>query len=519
MWTFVQPVKAQFFNEQGLKFIKLLNWLEDQYVDSVNVDELTEKAIVELLQKLDPHSTYYSKKEVEAINEPLNGSFDGIGITFSVYRDSILVVKPIKDGPSEKAGIKAGDRLVKINGETVVGRGMKTDDVFDRLRGKKGSLVHVEIKRKGIDSLLTFNVSRDRIPIHSVEASYKVENDIGYIRLSRFSSNTINEFRSALQTLKKQKVNSLILDLTGNGGGYLDVAISLSDEFLEKDKLIVYTNGLHSPKKEFESTKKGNFERGHLVLLIDEGSASASEIVAGAIQDWDRGILVGRRSYGKGLVQRQMFFPDSSMIRLTTARYYTPTGRLIQKSYSNGYKEYNRDIIRRINNGELTNAQKNMHVDSVKFYTLLHKRIVYGGGGITPDVFVPVDTSASDYVKRYVSKGILNKFIVKYIDDNRLGLQKKYSSFDAFKAGFPENESFFKDLVEFNEKENKLQLPEEAYKSKEYLVSVTKAYIARDLFGTSEFYEILNQTEREFAQAIEILRNWDDYNKKLAFYQ
>lgn len=507
---------SQIFSESGMKFLKLLNWLEDSYVDSVNVDKLTEKAIIELLQKLDPHSSYASKEEVDELNEPLQGNFEGIGITFSVFRDTIMVLAPLKSGPSEKAGIKAGDRIISIDKVKVAGIGISSDGVFTKLRGKKGSIVELLIKRKGLHDLLTFNVSRDKIPIHSVEAGYKVDNNTGYIKISRFSSNTISEFKAELARLKKQNINSLIVDLSGNGGGFLDVAVSLADEFLDKQKLIVYTQGIHSPKKEYNTTGKGDFEKGHLVVIIDESSASASEIFAGAIQDWDRGIVVGRRSFGKGLVQRPLMFPDGSMVRLTIARYYTPTGRLIQKSYSNGYQEYSKELSRRLKNGELVNQSNNHFTDTLKYYTLLKKRIVYAGGGIMPDVFVPLDTSSlKKEVRAITTKGIINRFVIEYVDQCRDSLTRKYKSFESFKAKFPGEEKLMDKFSDFYKNENsgkELLLSEDARTT---IFSLLKAYIARDIWGNNEFYEIYNSTDEEFNAAVKVTENWQENLVKL----
>lgn len=501
--------------ESGIKFAKLLNWIEDYYVDTVNIDKLADKAIVELLQRLDPHSSYATKEEVDALNEPLKGNFEGIGVTFSVFRDTIMVLSPLEGGPSAKAGIKAGDRIIKIDNVSVVGPGITSDDVFSRLRGKKGSTVELTVKRKG-ERELSMRVTRDRIPIHSVEAAYKVSGNTGYIKVSRFSSNTIYEFRAALANLKKQNVNSLILDLSGNGGGFLDVAVSLADEFLDKEKLIVYTKGNHNPKKEYSTSGKGNFEKGRLVVIIDESSASASEIFAGAIQDWDRGIIVGRRSFGKGLVQRPLMFPDGSMVRLTIARYYTPTGRLIQKSYSNGYQDYSRDLLRRIDNGELTSEANNHFSDTIKYFTLEKKRVVYGGGGIMPDVFVPMDTAAfKKEIRPLVSRGTLNRFVIDYVDQNRETLTKKYRSFEAFNEKFPGNEPLkvlFEDFYKRENPDKELSMSAEA---ENYIHTIIKAYIARDIWGNSEFYQVFNETEVEFRTAREVLESWHTYLTKL----
>lgn len=507
---------AQVFSESGFKFIKLLGWLEEHYVDTVNVDKLTEKAIVELLQKLDPHSSYATKEEVDGLNEPLQGNFEGIGVSFSIFRDTIMVLNPMPGGPSEKAGIKAGDRIIKIDNLSVAGAGINTDDVFSKLRGKKGSIVEVTVKRKGIPDNLEFFISRDKIPIHSVEASYKVDNNNGYIKINRFSSNTISEFRSAIAKLKKQNINGLILDLSGNGGGFLDVAVLLADEFLDKKKLIVYTQGIHSPKKEYTTSGKGSFERGKLVVIIDESSASASEIFAGAIQDWDRGIIVGRRSFGKGLVQRPFMFPDGSMVRLTIARYYTPTGRLIQKSYTNGYQDYSRELLRRVKNGELTNETKNQHSDTVKYYTLEKKRIVYGGGGIMPDVFVSLDTlSANKEVRSFVSKGTLNRYVIDYVDRNRDLILTKYRSFETYKSQFPGTNELVEDFVKFYKNENPASDIVVTESSRNFLLFIIKAYIARDIWGNNEFYEVYNQTEEEFKSALNVLNDWQSYLTKL----
>lgn len=503
--------EAQFFNEQGLKFIKLLNWLDEHYVDSVNTDKLTERAIIELLQKLDPHSSYISKDEVEEMNEPLQGNFEGIGITFSIYQDTVIVISAIPDGPSEKAGIYAGDRIVRIDDANIAGVGITTDDVYAKLRGKKGTIVKLKIKRKGEKFPVEIDVSRDKIPIHSIEAAYKTDNNAGYIRVSRFSSNTMPEFQAALAKLKKQNINGLIVDLSGNGGGFLDVAVSLADEFIDKQKLIVYTQGLHSERREYFTSNKGNYEKGRLVVIIDESSASASEIFAGAIQDWDRGVLVGRRSFGKGLVQRPFTFPDGSMIRLTIARYYTPTGRLIQKSYSDGYQEYSKDIMRRINNGELTNESKYQFSDTSKFYTLEKHRVVYAGGGIMPDVFVALDTTAVyKNVKAVVSKGILNQFVVKYIDDNRDQLKRKYSAFEVFKKKFRQEEGITDQFLKFAASQTQPGISNITAEEKAFLSTIIVAYIARDLYSNSEFFEIYNQTQEEYLTALKVLDNWQE---------
>ncbi|MGM0407921.1 MAG: S41 family peptidase, partial [Bacteroidota bacterium] len=318
---------SQYLTEDIFKFSRALGNISNYYVDSVDTEDMVEKAIIGILKDLDPHSTYIPADEVKEMNEPLEGNFEGIGIQFNILDDTIYVISPISGGPSEKVGIRAGDRIVKIDGENVAGVEISTTGVRDRLLGEKGTKVEVGIKRRSVDEILYFTIIRDKIPIYSVDAAYLVDNEIAYIKINRFALTTVDEFTEKLQKLKEQGANSVILDLRGNGGGYLDKAIELADQFLEKDKLIVYTKGLKVPKMESASTSQGIFKEGKVVILIDEGSASASEIVSGAVQDWDRGIIVGRRSFGKGLVQKPMYLPDGSMIRLTVARYYTPTGR------------------------------------------------------------------------------------------------------------------------------------------------------------------------------------------------
>ncbi len=412
-------LQAQILNEQVMKFGTVLDRIQKYYVDSTNQELLVEDAIKGLLKELDPHSSYLTPKEVEEMNEPLQGNFEGIGVSFNILNDTVYIISPISGGPSEKVGILAGDRIIKVDGKNIAGISINNDQVFALLKGKKGTRVNLSILRKG-EGMIDFAVERDKIPIYSVDASYNAGDGIGYIKLNRFSMTTMDEFQKALKSLKEENVKNLILDLTGNGGGYLDVAISLADQFLETNKLVLYTQGVNSPKQEYYSTRDGSFEKGHLVILIDEGSASASEIVTGAIQDWDRGIIVGRRSYGKGLVQKQMPLPDRSMIRLTVAKYYTPTGRLIQKPYKMNRDDYDKDLINRYMNGEMAHKDSIHFPDSLKYYTLKNTRLVYGGGGIMPDYFVSIDTSYySDYYRQLIRKGLLNRFVLQYVDTRR----------------------------------------------------------------------------------------------------
>jgi carboxyl-terminal processing protease len=349
-----------------------------------------EDAIVGMLEKLDPHSEYSNPEETKSLNEPLEGNFDGIGIQFNMLTDTLYIVQVISGGPSEKIGLRAGDRIILVNDTLIAGVKMKNTDIMKRLRGPKGTEVKVSVKRSHLAELLEFRIIRGKIPVHSMDAAYMADKTTGYIRLNRFSASSMEEIRGALEKLKKAGMSNLILDLQGNGGGYLYVANELADEFLGKDKLVVYTQGHRQPRENALSTERGTFESGRLVIMVDEYSASASEIVSGAVQDWDRGVILGRRTFGKGLVQKPIPLPDGSMIRLTIARYYTPSGRNIQKPYVGGdEKAYNRDLIDRYNRGELMSADSIHFPDSLKFNTLVSKRTVYGGGGIMPDVFIP----------------------------------------------------------------------------------------------------------------------------------
>ena len=434
----VGELKAQDVQENTMKFGRLLRLVDSYYVDSTKIGDLTEKAIVEVLRNLDPHSVYISKEEVEKMNEPLQGNFEGVGISFNVFRDTLMVVTTIPGGPSEKVGLRAGDRIVQVDAKKIAAIGLKNTDVYDLLRGKKGTKVDLKIKRKGELNILDFTVIRDKIPINSLDASYMLNENTGYIKLNKFSATTTSEFYDAIKALKaSSKLNSLVLDLRGNGGGYLTAAIELADQFLTAYKLVVYTSGLHAEKKEYSATPLGELEQGKLVVLIDEGSASASEIVSGAIQDWDRGVLIGRRSYGKGLVQQPFPLTDGSMIRLTTAHYYTPSGRCIQKPYTDGVEAYQKDYMHRIENGELFSKDSVVQNKAEKFLTKTTKRTVYGGGGIMPDLFIPLDTS-----KYYVYYNTLNRKNVVYsgvldiMDANRDAFKQKYTDFKTFNDKF-----------------------------------------------------------------------------------
>jgi carboxyl-terminal processing protease len=508
-------LNAQFFNEPTFKFGQLLNYLDRFYVDSVNENKLTEVAIVSLLKELDPHSSYLTAKEVKEMNEPLQGNFEGIGVTFNILNDTIFIIGTIPGGPSEKIGVMAGDKIINIDGKNVAGIKITNEGVFSKLRGTKGTMVTISVLRRYVKGLIDFTITRDKIPIYSIEASYMINNETGYIKLRRFAQTTSKEFESAMDTLKLKGMKNLILDLTDNGGGYLEEAVELADHFLDNNKLIVYTKGLHMKKREYHAEMPGLFEKGKLVVLIDEGSASASEILAGAIQDWDRGIIVGRRSFGKGLVQQQCPFQDGSVLRLTIARYYTPSGRLIQKPYTKGIDEYDKDLINRYKKGEYVHEDSIHFPDSLKFSTLIDKRAVYGGGGIMPDFFVPLDTTGySDYYRDILRQGILNKFVLNYIDQNRKILKYQYPNIELYVTKF-NVDPILSSLIEYADKEGVKPNIQQINVSKPILSKLLKAYIARDIWDSNEFYQIFNQDENIINKALDVIQNWDVRKKSL----
>ena len=429
---------AQKANMDARKLQLALFAISNLYVDSTSETKLVEDAIVGMLDKLDPHSNYMDPEETKEMTEPLQGNFDGIGIQFNMLTDTLYVIQVIPGGPSEKVGLMAGDRIIQVDDTLIAGVKMKTTDIMKKLRGPKGTEVRVKVKRGKSPELMDFKIVRGKIPVYSLDAAYMADKNTGYIKLNRFAASSADEFREALEKLRKQGMKNLILDLQGNGGGYLNIAIELADEFLDKNRLIVYTKGSKQPREEANSTARGQFQEGRLVVLVDESSASASEIVSGAIQDWDRGVIVGRRTFGKGLVQKPIPLPDGSMIRLTVSRYYTPTGRCIQKPYENGkMEEYHHDLIDRYNRGELMSADSIHFPDSMRYNTLVSERTVYGGGGIMPDVFIPVDTTRyTDYHRKLVASGLVNRVSMNYLDRNRNQMMAKYPKFQQYKQDF-----------------------------------------------------------------------------------
>ena len=475
------------------------------YVDKVDETKLVEDAIISMLEELDPHSTYSDPEEVKRLNEPLQGNFDGIGIQFNMATDTLFIIQPVSGGPSEKVGILAGDRIIEVNDTVIAGVKMSTEEVMRRLRGPKGSEVNVKIMRNGVKGLIPFTIKRDKIPVYSLDASYMVNEHIGYIRINRFAATTGEEFRDALHKLQKKGMKDLILDLQGNGGGYLNAAIELCDELLGKKELIVYTEGRRNPRSEFKAKGDGDFQEGRLVVLVDEYSASASEIVTGAIQDWDRGIVVGRRTFGKGLVQRPIDLPDGSMIRLTVARYYTPAGRCIQKPYEN-IEQYNQDLIDRYNRGEMVSADSIHFPDLLKTRTLRLGRTVYGGGGIMPDYFIPLDTTMyTDYYLDLRNKGAIVQENLKLIDRHRNEWIKKYKTFDRFNRDFEITEEMLSELVETG-KNTGAKYDEAQYLTALPLIKTQlKALIARDLWDMSEYFQVINELSDSMKKAIELL--------------
>ena len=522
-------VQAQNRNNTAARKLQMAEFaIANLYVDPVDENKLAEEAIIRMLEQLDPHSTYNNAEEVKKMNEPLQGNFEGIGVQFQMIEDTLLVIQPVSNGPSEKVGILAGDRIVAVNDSAIAGVKMSTEDIMSRLRGPKGSEVKLTVVRRGVDDALFFNVKRDKIPILSLDASYMIQPKTGYIRINRFGAATAEEFTTALKALQTQGMKDLILDLQGNGGGYLNAAIDLANEFLQQKELIVYTEGRAAQRSNFHARGTGNFKEGRLIVLVDEYSASASEIVTGAIQDWDRGVVVGRRTFGKGLVQRPIDLPDGSMIRLTIARYYTPSGRCIQKPYDrtanldgkgagegNGQEKYNMELLERFNHGEMMHADSIHFPDSLKCSTKKLGRTVYGGGGIMPDYFVPIDTTQyTDYHRNLVAKGIIIKATTKYIENHRKELQEKYKKFEAFNSKFNIGEPILADIRAAAEKE-KIEFNEEQYnKSLPLIKTQLKALIARDLWDMNEYYQVMNATNNSVQQALRIL-NEKIYEEKL----
>lgn len=490
------------------KFDEVLTYVNRMYVDTVNDEQLTDAAIIALLEKLDPHSTYITKDEVDEANSSINGSFVGIGIRFQILKDTLMVVATIPGGPSEKLGIKPGDKIMKVDNENVAGIGIKNNMVRERLMGELGTKVKIEIQRKNAKKNMDFVITRDNIPINSVDAYYMVTPEIGYIKLNSFSRSSSEEVQNGIKALKAKGMKHLIFDLQGNGGGLLDAAQKIADEFLSEDKLIVYSEGRAQPRNNLKAYRKGLWEEGSLVLLTDEYSASASEIVSGAIQDWDRGLIIGRRTYGKGLVQRPIDLTDGSQMRLTIARYYTPSGRFIQKPYDD-IDAYKKDLTQRYLNGEFSHADSIKLPDSLRHETLITKRTVYSGGGIMPDIFVPIDTTeVTDYFRDLIQGGHVNSFSLEYVDKNRDKMLNDYPDFQSFMKNYTIDKKFMDEFFTYVKKEDKeLEFKEDQYKTSEKLIKLRlKAILAQDIWGYNEFYQVYNDSDEMLQRAVQAIQ-------------
>lgn len=569
---FAQKGNEDVLKMSNIKATQTLGMIDYFYVDTTDLNRICEKGIEAMLKELDPHSVFIDKDEVAKMNEPLVGNFDGIGVSFQLLDDTIHVVDVISGGPSEKVGVLAGDKIVKVDDMLATGDTIKNDWVFKHLRGKKGTKVSVSVIRGKSKTPIVFEIKRDKIPINSIDTWFMIDKEIGYIRLNRFAQSSNEEMVQAITELQSEGMQSLILDLRGNGGGYLNVAVDICDQFLSGDKLIVYTKGAKSPRQELKAQKKGLFEQGRLVIMVDESSASASEILSGAVQDWDRGVIVGRRTFGKGLVQRPFDMYDGSQIRLTTSRYYTPSGRCIQKPYDAGVEEYQMDYYNRLSHGELLSADSVHFADSLRCFTS-GNRLVYGGGGIMPDVFVPIDTMrASDYMINLRSKGLFNSFALNWTEENREQFLKKAPTYDKFSKEY-EKMNVLSEFEKYAEQEgvsrnaikkewvnimvsdylkkemsdstarsyesysdyaeslisDDKMLKEIMQKAKEedkkndlinkesdkYIASTIKALIARNLYGVKYYYMTTFENDRELKEAIDVLKDNKKYNSIL----
>ena len=488
--------------------------IEKFYVDDVNSSELVENAIKGMLEHLDPHSSYTDPEETSEMTEQLDGEFEGIGIQFQMKEDTLYVIQTIAGGPSERVGILAGDRIVMVNDTAIAGVKMKQRDIMKRLRGKKGTMVEVLVKRGNEN--ISFRIKRDKIPVTSIDAAYMIAPGVGYIRLSRFGEKSYQEFMEKVKLLKKQGMERLIFDLSDNGGGYLNSATQLANEFLSAGNLIVYTEGRRSSRHATNATGFGSLKDMKIAVVVNQYSASASEIFSGAIQDWDRGVVVGRRTFGKGLVQRPFPFADGSLIRLTIARYYTPSGRCIQKPYDKGNDAYARDIIDRYNNGELTSADSIHFPDSLRYTTLRSKRVIYGGGGIMPDRFVPFDTTQyTKYYRSLVAKGVINTFSVNYVDKNRKQLKRQYKTEEDFCSRFSVSDDMVEELTQLGLRE-KVEINKEELKTSAPLIRrVLKSMIARDLWTMDAYFRVYNEENDIVQEALRIISDDALYDRVL----
>lgn len=537
LFTFINTLNAQIPGyDQGQKFKDVLNIIKTYYTDTVDDKKLVDDAIVKVLEDLDPHSSYVKSEDVKRSEEPLQANFEGIGITFQILRDTITVQEVINGCPAEKVGVRVGDRIVKVDDTTATFKGVDNNWVIKHLRGPKGSKVKVSMVRKGYEQPLDFMIQRDKIPIYSIEAHYMAAPEIGYVKISRFAATTMQEFQQSVNQLREQGMKHIIVDLQDNTGGYLYTAIDLCNQFLEKDQMIVYTQGVHSPKSESKANGNGMFKTGKVIILINESSASASEILSGCIQDNDRGLLVGRRTWGKGLVQKPFSLSDGSQIKLTTAHYYIPSNRCIQRPYDNGKKDYNDEYMRRYNSGELFGADTFKQPDSLKYKTIFAGRTVYGGGGVSPDYFVPVDTTnGSRYYNALVRRGFINQFCVEYLDKKRDELKAQFKTGENFVQNYTVPDSLLTALFEMAEKDtaflHDVSVPKEDTSTKEFTIIkhrekefrtsknrdlkrsakvlriALKSNIGRNLFDANTFWQVSNELNNPLQKAITIMQN------------
>ncbi len=518
MMACVLAVQAQRVPQKLNKLLLAEYAINSAYVDSVDEDKLVEYAIVGMLQKLDPHSSYTDAKETKDMEEPLQGEFSGIGIQFNMKEDTLYVIQTIPGGPSERVGILAGDRIVMVNDTLIAGVKMKRTDIMKRLRGKKGTKVTVKVRRGASPDLITFRITRDKIPLHSVDASYMIDDKTGYVRISNFGAKTYDEMMDALASLTKQGMQQVVIDLTDNGGGYLNAAIEMCNEFLDRGQLIVYTEGLKAPRSNANALGTGKYKDLPMAIMVNQYSASAAEIFSGAMQDWDRAVVVGRRTFGKGLVQRPVRFEDGSMMRLTVARYYTPSGRCIQKPYTKGNKKaYEEDLLDRSKSGEYYCLDSIHFADSLRYTTLVHQRTIYGGGGVMPDIFVPVDTSEySTYYRDMVAKGIVNQFVIDYVDKHRKQLKSDYPTLEDFDARFALTDDDIKRFIDAGEKD-KVKYDEAKFRTSERVFrTMIKGLIARDIYADSSAYtRIVNHRNPDLDAAVKVLYDHERYDALL----
>lgn len=482
------------------------------YVEDVDNDEIVAEAIKAMLKTLDPHSSYSTPEETKEFTQPLEGKFSGIGIQFNMLEDTVYVIQTTNGGPSQKVGIMPGDRIVSANDTVIAGKKLKNSDILKTLRGPKGSVVDLKVKRGDSPDLIEFRIVRDDIPVYSVEEAFMADPTTGYISISRFAEDTSKEVEKAIADLKSKGMRNLIIDLSNNGGGFLGSAFELASQFLPKGVPVVSTSGRATPAMQYDTEKRGNFLDGRLVIITNQYSASASEILSGAIQDNDRGLVVGRRTFGKGLVQRPFPFPDGSMIRLTTARYYTPSGRCIQKHYEKGHgEEYELDMLNRYSSGELWSADSIQRPDSLKYYTLNNRRPVYGGGGIMPDVFVPVDTSYySTYYRDMMAKGVINRTVINFVDANRKELLKQYPDDDRFQD-YVVPDVLLARLVENATAAGIEYNTEQWERSRPMVTAIMKGLLARDLYKDGSYFRAIRHLSPDFREAMRLINDPDRY--------